>query len=67
MPYHEPLRLLIVAEAPRDRIINALKELPHVQALFDNEWIHLVAVGPEETENPLCRYEPGLTWASVSL
>lgn len=65
MPYHEPLRLLVVAEAPRERLTNALKNLPHVQALFDNEWIHLVAVDPEE-ENPLYRYEPGLIWASLS-
>lgn len=65
MPYHEPLRLLVVAEAPRERLIKALENLPHVQALFDNEWIHLVAVDPEE-ENPLYRYEPGLKWASLS-
>ncbi|MBM83789.1 MAG: hypothetical protein CMJ78_24805 [Planctomycetaceae bacterium] len=65
MPYHEPLRLLVVAEAPRERIIEGLKNLPHVQALFDNEWIHLVAVDPEE-EQPLYRYEPGLKWASLS-
>lgn len=64
MPYHEPLRLLVVAEAPRERLIQALKNLPHVQALFDNEWIHLVAVDPEE-DNPLYRYEPGLKWASL--
>ncbi len=65
MPYHEPLRLLVVAEAPRERLIKALENLPHVQALFDNQWIHLVAVDPEE-ENPLYRYEPGLKWASLS-
>ena len=64
MPYHEPLRLLVVAEAPRERLIKALENLPHVQALFDNEWIHLIAVDPEE-ENPLYRYEPGLKWASL--
>ena len=65
MPYHEPLRLLVVAEAPRERLTKCLENLPHVQALFDNEWIHLVAVDPEE-ENPLYRYEPGLKWASLS-
>ena len=64
MPYHEPLRLLVVAEAPRERLIKALENLPHVQALFDNEWIHLVAVDPEERR--LYRYEPGLEWACLS-
>ena len=65
MPYHEPLRLLVVAEAPRERLIKALENLPNVQALFDNEWIHLVAVDPEE-DDPLYRYEPGLKWARLS-
>jgi uncharacterized protein YbcC (UPF0753/DUF2309 family) len=65
MPYHEPLRLLVVAEAPRGRVIKVLENLPHVQALFDNEWIHLVAVDPED-ENSLYRYQPGLKWVSVS-
>ena len=64
MPYHEPLRLLVVAEAPRERLIKALENLPHVQSLFDNEWIHLVAVDPEDSQ--LYRYEPGLKWASLS-
>ena len=65
MPYHEPLRLLVVAEAPRERLIEALKNLPHVQSLFDNEWIHLIAVDPEE-EKTLYRYEPGLKWANLA-
>jgi len=65
MPYHEPLRLLVVAEAPRERLKNALENLPHVQMLFDNEWVHLVAVDPEE-DNQLYRYEPGLKWSRIS-
>ena len=65
MPYHEPLRLLVVAEAPRDRLTQALENLPHVQSLFDNEWIHLVAVDPDE-EHPLFRYEPGLQWTPIA-
>ena len=64
MPYHEPLRLLVVAEAPRERLIKTLENLPHVQSLFDNEWIHLVAGDPEDSQ--LYRYEPGLKWASLS-
>lgn len=64
MPYHEPLRLLVVIEAPRERIGQALLQLPHVQQLFENKWIHLVAVDPDE-ENRLYRYEPGQTWASI--
>ena len=65
MPYHEPLRLLVVIEAPRDRITEMLQELPHVQQLFDNEWIHLVAVD-REAESLLHRYEPMQKWTRIA-
>lgn len=65
MPYHEPVRLLVVIEAPRQRISEALQSLPDVQRLFDNEWIHLVAVD-REAESPLYRYEPGQTWSRLA-
>ncbi len=65
MPYHEPLRLLVVIEAPRDRIIEVLQELPHVQQLFDNEWIQLVAVD-RDGDSLLYRYEPTQKWARVA-
>ena len=66
MPYHEPLRLLVVIEAPCDRISQMLQELPHVQQLFDNEWIHLVAVD-HEAESLLYRYEPTQKWARIAI
>ena len=66
MPYHEPLRLLVVIEAPCDRISQMLQELPHVQQLFDNEWIHLVAVD-HEAESLLYRYEPTQKWAKIAI
>jgi uncharacterized protein YbcC (UPF0753/DUF2309 family) len=65
MPYHEPLRLLVVVEAPRERIGEALRQLPHVQQLFDNEWIHLVAVDPDD-ENLLYRYKPTQEWVRIA-
>ncbi len=65
MPYHEPLRLLVVIEAPRGRITEVLQELPHVQQLFANEWIHLVAVDCE-AEGLLYRYEPTQKWTKVA-
>ena len=65
MPYHEPLRLLVVIEAPRDRIIEVLQELPHVQQLFDNEWIQLVAVD-RDGDSLLYRYAPTQKWARVA-
>lgn len=65
MPYHEPLRLLVVIEAPRERIGQVLQRLPHIQQVLDNEWIHLVAVD-REAENRLYRYEPKQKWTSIA-
>ena len=65
MPYHEPLRLLVVIEAPRERIIQVLQRLPHFQQVFDNEWIHLVALD-HQAEKRFYQYEPGEKWTSIA-
>ncbi|MFM7244718.1 MAG: DUF2309 domain-containing protein [Planctomycetaceae bacterium] len=43
---HEPVRLLLVVEAPRERIAAALEHLPAVQALVEGGWVNLVAMDP---------------------
>jgi hypothetical protein len=43
---HEPVRLLLVVEAPRERIAAALDRLPAVKALVDGRWVNLVAIEP---------------------
>jgi uncharacterized protein len=47
-PYHEPMRLLTVIEAPRQRIDKVIRSQGHLQRLYDNEWVRLVAIDPEE-------------------
>ena len=38
---HEPLRLSVMIEAPREEISGILDRHPEVRALFDNGWLHL--------------------------
>ncbi len=41
--YHEPLRLLTIITAPRARIRAVLARNPHIQHLFHNGWMSLMA------------------------
>lgn len=57
---HEPLRLSVMIEAPREAMIAILEKHPGVRALFDNGWLHLFAMKDGKVD---ARYLPGLTWA----
>ena len=41
---HEPLRLTVCIEAPIEAISDILALHDHVRALFDNRWMHLIAL-----------------------
>lgn len=41
---HEPLRLSVCIEAPREAMTEILKRHEGVRALFDNRWLHLFAL-----------------------
>lgn len=41
---HEPRRLSVFIEAPREKLRLALATLPEVQKLFDGGWLHLLAI-----------------------
>jgi uncharacterized protein YbcC (UPF0753/DUF2309 family) len=43
---HEPVRLVMVVEAPRDRIVGVLERLPAVKNLMVRRWIQLIALDP---------------------
>ncbi len=47
-PYHEPMRLLAVIEAPRGRILRIINRQPLLEQLFDGDWVTLVAYDPED-------------------
>ncbi|MBB6228864.1 hypothetical protein FHS79_003057 [Polymorphobacter multimanifer] len=41
---HEPLRLTVCIEAPREAMTAVLERHPGIAALFDNRWLHLFAL-----------------------
>jgi len=56
---HEPLRLSVPIEAPREAIVDVLANHEGVRALFDNGWLHLFAL---KDGRIAARYRPGLVW-----
>ncbi len=58
---HEPLRLTVMVEAPRKAMTDVLEKHDGVRALFDNGWLHLLAL---EEGRVAARYRPGLSWQS---
>jgi uncharacterized protein YbcC (UPF0753/DUF2309 family) len=47
-PYHEPMRLLTVIEAPRERIQTIIGRHSLLQQLFHQRWVTLVALDPRD-------------------
>jgi uncharacterized protein YbcC (UPF0753/DUF2309 family) len=63
MPYHEPMRLLTIIEAPRERIEKLIARHEVLQRYYHNEWVHLVALEPDK--GILYRYRPTGGWARI--
>ncbi|OYY68879.1 MAG: hypothetical protein B7Y47_13020 [Sphingomonas sp. 28-63-12] len=61
---HEPLRLTVCIEAPREAMTAILDRHPGVRALFDNRWLHLFAL--DEKGQMAWRYAGGLDWEAVT-
>ena len=49
-PYHEPLRLITVIEAPFEHAQQAVNSVVAVKYLVQNAWIRLLVVDPEISE-----------------
>lgn len=60
---HEPLRLSVMIEAPREEMLRILDKHPSVRALFDNGWLHLFALRNGKVD---ARYVPGLAFADAA-
>ena len=60
---HEPLRLSVMIEAPREEILKVLEKHESVRALFDNGWLHLFALKDGKLD---ARYRPGLAFADAA-
>jgi uncharacterized protein YbcC (UPF0753/DUF2309 family) len=63
-PYHEPMRLLTLIEAPRQRIDQIVRGHRLLQHLYENEWVRLIAIEPEE--GIFYRYIPKHGWMAVT-
>ncbi len=63
VPYHEPMRLLTVIEAPRERIEKLIERHDVLQHFYHNAWVHLVALDPED--RVWYRYLPSGTWSPL--
>jgi uncharacterized protein YbcC (UPF0753/DUF2309 family) len=61
---HEPLRLSVLVEAPREAIADILERHPGVRVLFDNRWLHLFALDDEG--RMAWRYTGDLGWESAT-
>ncbi|MCF8719877.1 DUF2309 domain-containing protein [Nitrospina gracilis] len=49
-PYHEPMRLFAILEAPLERITAVMERHEFLQEMMRNQWIHLVALDPDSME-----------------
>ena len=61
---HEPLRLSVLVEAPREAIADILAHHPGVRARFDNRWLHLFAL--DDRGRMAWRYAGDLGWESAT-
>ena len=64
MPYHEPMRLLTIIEAPRERIEKLIARHEVLQHYYHNEWVHLVALDPND--GLWYRYRPAGEWSPIA-
>ncbi|MGZ3216689.1 YbcC family protein [Paracoccus sp. T5] len=58
-PSHEALRLTVMIDAPTAAMSDILARHPGVRALFDNGWLHLLALDGGKVA---ARYRPGGEW-----
>lgn len=63
-PYHEPMRLVTIVDAPRFTIERLIARHELLQHLYHNEWVHLVAIAPED--GALYRYRPKGDWSLLA-
>ena len=63
--YHEPMRLLAVIEAPRDRVSALIQKHEVLQQLFNNQWVNLVAIEPDTFEAH--RYGADSSWEALEI
>lgn len=64
LPYHEPMRLLTIVEAPRKGIEKLIARHDVLQHYYHNEWVHLVVLDPQDGN--WYRYQPNGEWTRIA-
>jgi uncharacterized protein YbcC (UPF0753/DUF2309 family) len=62
--YHQPLRLSVLIQAPKEVIQEILLKNENLKTLLDNEWIYLMVMDPMANNN-IERYQKGMKWVST--
>jgi uncharacterized protein YbcC (UPF0753/DUF2309 family) len=60
---HDPLRLSVCIEAPREAMTEILRRHDTIRALFDNRWLHLFAL--DDAGRMAWRYSGDLRWTEM--
>ena len=47
---HDPVRLLVIVEHAPDIVLKAIQSSPEVFEWYKNEWVHIIALHPEEKQ-----------------
>ncbi len=61
---HDPVRLLVIVEHKPDIVLKAINSSPEVFEWYKNEWVHIVALHPQEQQfyyfknGAFSKYEP---------
>lgn len=61
---HDPVRLLVIVEHKPEVVLKAIQSSPEVFEWYKNEWVHIVALDPEEKQfyyfknGVFSKYEP---------
>ncbi len=63
--YHKPLRLSVMIQAPKTRLVDILERNENLRMLLDNQWIYLMVVDPLK-HNRVEKYAKGMQWIPVS-
>lgn len=63
--YHQPLRLSVLIQAPKENIQEILLKNDNLKTLLDNEWIYLLVMDPT-SENNVSRYQKGMKWVETN-
>ncbi len=61
---HDPVRLMVIVEHKPDIVLKAIQSSPEVFEWYNNDWVHIVALHPEERQfyyfkkGVFVKYEP---------